>query len=156
MLKQKQQRKIIPQDYRRCLSCQSLSDKRQWAAKTQWCCSQHPLAQATKGHPSQSPSARIVSSASNHDAQLLWVGSRWTQSSKMDRASRTQRKQFFAGTVWAAWHQKSDNPALRAYTRFPDTPCSSQQGCVTLQKLPPRMLHCQSHTELAQGWPVRC
>ena len=49
----------------------------------------------------------------------------------MSRASQTQRKQFFASTDWAAWHQKSGNRALRAYTRFPDTPFSSQQGCVT-------------------------
>ena len=62
----------------------------------------------------------------------------------------------FASTVWAAWHQKSGNQALRAYTRFPDTPCSSQQRCVTPQNLTPKMPHYQSHTELAQGWPVRC
>ena len=84
-----------------------------------------------RGHLSQSHFAKIVSTAFNHDAQRLWVGSRWIQSSKRDRASRKQWKQFFVSSVWATWCQKLDSPTLRACTRFPDTFCSIPQECVT-------------------------
>ena len=91
--------KTIAQDYRRCPSCQSTWGKRQWAAKPGLCCWQRPSAQEETDRLSELHVAKIVLTASNHDAQHLWVGSRWIPSLKRDRANRTKWKQFFVGSV---------------------------------------------------------